>query len=188
MTKKTTAASSLWSAEWKLPTEEVEQVLLAISFIFKGVKGYVRLQKTKIKDFILNTYIFFKNKSSESGVCRPLLDWQLLTPENKVRLLADKVGRMTNLTGFPSPPPPYYFPALLLWAALHYPNAWNITHNVILSYIGRSWSQVCFLFIDFLWHFVLREFWPWKQFKFQELIHGMILINISHENHSLLFS
>ena len=63
MTKKTTAASSLWSAEWKLPTEEVEQVLLASSFIFKGVKGYVRLQKTKIKDFILNTYIFFENKS-----------------------------------------------------------------------------------------------------------------------------
>ena len=37
----------------------------------------------------------FQLSSVNSAVCRPLLDWQLLTPETKFGLLTDKVGGMT---------------------------------------------------------------------------------------------
>ena len=42
----------------------------------------------------MNTGISFFN-SVKSAVCRPLLDWQLLTPETTFGLLVDKVGGMT---------------------------------------------------------------------------------------------
>ena len=42
----------------------------------------------------MNTGISFFN-SVNSAVCRPLLDWQLLTPETTFGLLVDKVGGMT---------------------------------------------------------------------------------------------
>ena len=42
----------------------------------------------------MNTGISFFN-SVNSAVCRPLLDWQLLTLETTFGLLADKVGGMT---------------------------------------------------------------------------------------------
>ena len=65
--------------------------MLASSFIFGG-KGFIRLQKTNIKDEY--RHIFFFN-SVKSAVCGPLLDWQLLTPETTFGLLVDKVGGMT---------------------------------------------------------------------------------------------
>ena len=64
--------------------------MLASSFIFGG-KGFIRLQKTNIKDEYLHIFFWI----SKSAVCRPLLDWQLLTPETTFGLLVDKVGGMT---------------------------------------------------------------------------------------------
>ena len=81
----------------------------------------------------MNTGISFLN-SVNSAVCRPLLDWQLLTPETTFGLLVDKVGGMTfwkqisqafltlSLSLFSTI---RFFLALFLRATLHYPNAWN---------------------------------------------------------------
>lgn len=57
------------------------RVLLASSFIFR-VNGHISL----------NT---FENNSVNSAVSHPFLDWQLLTPEINIELLANKVGGMT---------------------------------------------------------------------------------------------
>ena len=81
----------------------------------------------------MNTGISFFN-SVKSAVCRPLLDWQLLTPETTFGLLVDKVGGMTfwkqisqafltlSLSLFSTF---RFFLALFLRATLHYPNTWN---------------------------------------------------------------
>ena len=55
--------------------------MLASSFIFGG-KGFIRLQKTNIKDEY--RHIFFLIQYN-SAVCRPLLDWQLLTLDTTFR-------------------------------------------------------------------------------------------------------
>ena len=91
----------------------------------------------------MNTGIFFFN-SVNSAVCRPLLDWQLLTPETTFRLLVDKVGGMTFwkqisqafLTlSFSLFSNFRYFFALFLLTTLHYPNAWN---RAIYVFHGRD--------------------------------------------------
>ena len=104
--------------------------MLASSFIF-GDKGFIRLQKTNIKDEY--RHIFFKF-SKQCDYHRSLLDWQRLTPETTFGLLVDKVGGMTfwkqisqafltlSLTLFSTF---RFFLALLLRATLHYLNAWN---------------------------------------------------------------
>ena len=81
----------------------------------------------------MNTGISLFN-SVNSAVCRPLLDWQLLTPETTFGLLVDKMGGMTfwkqisqafltlSLSLFSTI---RFFLALFLRATLHYPNAWN---------------------------------------------------------------
>ena len=96
--------------------------MLANSFIF-GRKGFIRLQKTNIKD----------ENSVHNAVGCPLLDWQLLTPETTFGLQANKVGGITfwtqisqmflplSLSLFSS----LFFLALFLPATLHYPNTWN---------------------------------------------------------------
>ena len=61
--------------------------MLANSFIL-GRKGFIRLQKTNIKD----------ENSVHNAVGCPLLDWQLLTPETTFGLQADKVGGITFWT------------------------------------------------------------------------------------------
>lgn len=66
-------------------------MLLASSFIFR-VNGYIRLQKTNMKGFCLNT---FENNLVNSAVSHLLLNLQLLTQDTNIELLANKVGRMT---------------------------------------------------------------------------------------------
>ena len=79
----------------------------------------------------MNTGISFFN-SVNSALCRPLLDWQFLTPETTFGLLVDKVGGMTFwkqisqafLTlSFSLFSTFRFFLALFLRATLHYPNA-----------------------------------------------------------------
>ena len=77
----------------------------------------------------MNTAILF---SLNTAACRPMLDWQLLTPETKFGLLADKMGGMTCWKQI-SPGVPvslplflrllffFFFFALFLRAALRYP-------------------------------------------------------------------
>ena len=81
----------------------------------------------------MNTGISFFN-SVNSALCRPLLDWQFLTPESTFGLLVDKVGGMTFwkqisqafLTlSFSLFSTFRFFLALFLRATLHYPHAWN---------------------------------------------------------------
>ena len=45
-----------------------------------------------MEGFCLNT---FENNAANSAVSHLLFDWQLLTPETNVELLANKVGGMT---------------------------------------------------------------------------------------------
>ena len=68
-------------SENRLQRKWTWRVLLASSIIFR-VNGHISL----------NT---FENNSGNSAVSHPLLDWQLLTPETNIELLANKVGGMT---------------------------------------------------------------------------------------------
>ena len=78
----------------------------------------------------MNTAILF---SLNTAACRPMLDWQLLTPETKFGLLADKMGGMTFWKQISQAFPSlslfsssflfffFFFFALFLRAALRYP-------------------------------------------------------------------
>ena len=69
--------------------------MLASCFIF-GSKGFIRLQKTNIKDEHGHIYIYiYIFNPVNSAVCPPLLDSKLLTPETTFGLPVDKVGGMT---------------------------------------------------------------------------------------------